>query len=144
MIQESGIEGLDLLPSGAVPPNPAELLSSQRMKVLLEAVQAQYDLVVLDVPPMLEVTDTQTIAGSVDGVVLVVRQGVTQKAGVRRAVELLKMSHAHLLGYVMMTLYQKTTRATVMATAMDMATATKKNQKTRLVAYIRKGESRWF
>lgn len=101
VIQESGIEGLDLLPSGAVPPNPAELLSSQRMKVLLEAVQAQYDLVVLDVPPMLKVTDTQTIAGSVDGVVLVVRQGMTQKAGVRRVVELLQMSHAHLLGYVM-------------------------------------------
>lgn len=101
LIQESGIEGLSLLPSGAVPPNPAELLSSQRMKVLLEAVKSQYDLVVLDVPPMLEVTDTQTIAGSVDGVVLVVRQGMTQKAGVRRVVELLKMSHARLLGYVM-------------------------------------------
>lgn len=101
LIQESGIEGLSLLPSGAVPPNPAELLSSQRMKVLLEAVKSQYDRVVLDVPPMLEVTDTQTIAGSVDGVVLVVRQGMTQKAGVRRVVELLKMSHARLLGYVM-------------------------------------------
>lgn len=93
---------------------------------------------------MLEVTDTQTIAGSVDGVVLVVRQGVTQKAGVRRAVELLQMSHAHLLGYVLNDVVPEDDAGYGYGYGYGYATATKKNRKTRLAAYSRKGESRWF
>ena len=60
-----------------------------------------YDIIVLDVPPLLEVTDTQALSGKLDGVILVVRAGVTQKAAVSRAVEMLKISKARLLGYVM-------------------------------------------
>ncbi len=101
IVQPSGIENLSLLPSGPTPPNPAELLSSQRMKDFLKAVRERYDMVIVDVPPMLEVTDTQVIAHNLDAVVLVVKQGQTQKMGAKRAVELLKIAHANLLGYVM-------------------------------------------
>lgn len=101
IIQSSGIDNLSLLPSGPTPPNPAELLSSQRMKDFLKAARERYDMVIIDVPPMLEVTDTQVISHDLDAVVLVVKQGQTQKLGAKRAVELLKMAHANLLGYVM-------------------------------------------
>ena len=101
IVQPSGIDNLSLLPSGPTPPNPAELLSSQRMKDFLKAVRERYDMVIVDVPPILEVTDTQVIAHNLDAVVLVVKQGQTQKMGAKRAVELLKIAHANLLGYVM-------------------------------------------
>lgn len=101
IIQPSGIDNLSLLPSGPTPPNPAELLNSQRMKEFLKAARERYDMVIVDVPPMLEVTDTQVISHYLDAVVLVVKQGQTQKMGAKRTVELLKMAHANLLGYVM-------------------------------------------
>lgn len=101
IIQPSGIDNLALLPSGPTPPNPAELQGSQRMKDFLKAVRERYDMVIVDVPPMLEVTDTQVISHDLDAVVLVVKQGQTQKLGAKRAVELLKLAHANLLGYVM-------------------------------------------
>lgn len=101
IIQPSGIDNLSILPSGPTPPNPAELLNSQRMKDFLKAARERYDMVIVDVPPMLEVTDTQVISHDLDAVILVIKQGQTQKLGAKRAVELLKMAHANLLGYVM-------------------------------------------
>ena len=64
-------------------------------------VKEHYDLVILDLAPVLEVSDTQILAGEMDGVVLVVRQGITQKAGVERAIEMLNLTKTHVLGYVM-------------------------------------------
>lgn len=101
IIKPSGIENLDLMPSGPIPPNPAELLGSKRMQAFLKTARENYDLVILDVPPMLEVTDTQVISHNLDAVVLVIRRGGTQKMAARRSVELLKLAHANLLGYVM-------------------------------------------
>lgn len=105
VVQKSGVENLEVLTAGPVPPNPSELLSSQRMQSLIDGVREVYDLVVLDVPPMLQVTDTQVLSSNLDGVILVVRQGVTQKAAIRRAVEMLKISQANVLGYVMNDVY---------------------------------------
>lgn len=101
VIQPSGIENLSLLSAGPTPPNPSELLNSQRMTAFLDAVKDKFDLIVLDVPPLLEVTDTQVLSGRLDGVILVVRAGVTQKAAVTRAVEMLNISKARLLGYIL-------------------------------------------
>lgn len=67
------------MPAGPIPPNPAQLLGSNRMRAFLNMVKEHYDLVVLDLAPVLEVSDTQILAGEMDGVVLVVRQGITQK-----------------------------------------------------------------
>lgn len=101
IVQASGVENLDILTSGPIPPNPAELLSSQRMNTLIESVKSIYDMVIVDVPPMLEVTDTQVLSHYLDAMALVVKQGQTQKLAVKRAVELLNLAHANLLGYVM-------------------------------------------
>lgn len=98
---KTSIENLTVLASGPIPPNPAELLNSNRMQQLLTQVKQEFDIVVLDVPPVLSVTDTQLLAANVDGVVLVVRQGMTQRVAVKRSVELIEMVHAKLLGYVL-------------------------------------------
>lgn len=100
-LSASGVDNLSVITSGPVPPNPAELLNSKRMEQLLVNVQQEFDLVIFDVPPMLSVTDTQILSAKVDGVVLVVRQGVAQKAAVQRSIELLKLSNANLLGYIL-------------------------------------------
>lgn len=69
--------------SGPKPPNPAELLGSNKMTEFLTSATRKLDLVIVDAPPILPVTDSQLLANKVDGTVLVVRQGVAQKAAVR-------------------------------------------------------------
>ena len=100
MIQPSGVQNLSIITAGPIPPNPAELLNSKRMSSLLDAVSDVYDVVILDVPPILEVSDTQALINKLDGVVMVVKAGQTQKAAAQRAVQLIKMSKTRILGYV--------------------------------------------
>ncbi|MDF7671882.1 CpsD/CapB family tyrosine-protein kinase [Lactobacillus sp. ESL0701] len=101
VVQHSPVNNLSIITSGPIPPNPAALLGSRRMEELLAYFRKDYDLLVLDVPPVLPVTDTRFISAKVDGVVLVVRQGQAQKAAVKRTVALLKMAKANLLGYIL-------------------------------------------
>ncbi|WEV70715.1 CpsD/CapB family tyrosine-protein kinase [Lactobacillus sp. ESL0785] len=101
VVQQSLVNNLSIIASGPIPPNPAALLGSRRMEELLAYFRNYYDLLVLDVPPVLPVTDTRVISPKVDGVVLVVRQGQAQKAAVKQSVELLQTAKANLLGYVL-------------------------------------------
>lgn len=94
-------ENLFVMTSGPKPPNPAELLGSQMMTDFLTTATSTLDLVIVDAPPILPVTDSQLLANKVDGTVLVVRQNVAQKAAVRDAVGDLKRSHATILGAVL-------------------------------------------
>lgn len=101
-IQRAGdIEHLYLLPSGILPPNPSELLGSQRMKILLEHLKERFDFVILDSPPVIAVTDAQVIAPATDGVLLVVRAGVSQVDAIKRTKALLSPPKARLLGVVL-------------------------------------------
>ncbi|WEV38511.1 CpsD/CapB family tyrosine-protein kinase [Lactobacillus sp. ESL0680] len=101
VVHQSPINNLAIITSGPIPPNPAALLGSRRMEKLLAYFRNYYDLLVLDVPPVLTVTDTRVISPKVDGVVLVVRQGLAQKVAVKKSVELLQKAKANLLGYVL-------------------------------------------
>lgn len=101
IVQASGVDNLSVLTSGPIPPNPAELLNSQKMMTTLKELRSYYDVVILDLAPVLEVSDTQVLASQMDGVVLVVRQGVTQKLAVKRAVEMLRLAQVKIFGYVM-------------------------------------------
>lgn len=101
VVKSGDVENLSVLPSGPIPPNPSELLGSKRMRDFLDRVSSHYDMVVIDMAPVLEISDSQVLAGEMDGVVLVVREGVTQKAAIARAVELLKMTKTRILGYIM-------------------------------------------
>ncbi|GAB7387955.1 CpsD/CapB family tyrosine-protein kinase [Bacillaceae bacterium] len=97
----SFVKGLELIPSGPIPPNPAELLGSQRMRQLLQELSAEYDHVLVDAPPVLAVTDAQLLASQVDGVLLVVHAGKTDKEAAVKAKELLVNVQAKILGVVL-------------------------------------------
>lgn len=90
-----------VLPSGPIPPNPSELLGSKGMIALLQVVQEQYDIIILDSPPVLAVTDAQVLANVVDGVVLVVSSGKTEIDSAKKAKELLDSAKAKILGVVL-------------------------------------------
>ncbi len=96
---ESG--SLDFLPTGTLPPNPAELLGSQRMKELLGHLGGLYDLIILDTPPLTVVTDAAVLGTKADGVILVARANATDKGAVTYAVEQLRNVRAKVLGSVL-------------------------------------------
>jgi capsular exopolysaccharide synthesis family protein len=91
----------DFIPTGTLPPNPAELLASTRMQALLEHLEGEYDAVTFDAPPLNVVTDAAVLGARTDGVVLVVRAGVTDRAAVRYAFEQLSAVRARVLGCVL-------------------------------------------
>ena len=92
---------LDVIPSGPVPPNPSEMLSSNRMREFIEEAAKQYDYVVYDTPPANAVTDAQIMARLVDGVIFTVRSGVTNREEAAHAKDLLVKVGANLLGVVL-------------------------------------------
>ncbi|TDQ38656.1 CpsD/CapB family tyrosine-protein kinase [Aureibacillus halotolerans] len=98
---KSEIDSLDILPSGPVPPNPAELLGSQAMHILMSDLRKTYDIVIFDTPPVLAVTDAQVLANQCDGVVLVTASGKTEVEAAKKAKELLENARAKLLGVVL-------------------------------------------
>ncbi len=101
IIQPSLVKDLFVITSGPIPPNPAELLGSVRTKELLKKLNEKFDLLILDSPPVNTVTDTQVLATVVDGVVMVVPQGIATKVGVQHAKEALDLVHAHIIGAIM-------------------------------------------
>jgi len=100
-LQDTGVEGLRVLTSGPIPPNPAELLASKRMDELLELLRADVDLVLIDAPPVTAVADASILATRMDGVVLVVDARKTRREPARKAKEQLERVHAHILGVVL-------------------------------------------
>jgi capsular exopolysaccharide synthesis family protein len=100
-LQEAGTPGLDVLTSGALPPNPAEILQTDAMRALLAELRHRYDVVLIDSPPLLPVTDAALLASIADGAILVVRHGETGHDQVRAAVERLDSVGARLLGTVL-------------------------------------------
>ena len=91
--------GLDILPSGDCPPNPSELLSSERMGQLLDAFKSSYEYIVVDLPPISDVTDALAISKFLDGIVMVVRNGVVDKSELADALRQLKLCSVRLLGF---------------------------------------------
>lgn len=101
VVRDTGIEGLRFISSGPIPYNPSELLGSGQMKNFLEQVKVQYDIVLLDVPPVISVTDTLVLAPQVEGVLLVVKSGVTVIDKVRAAKRQLERAQANIIGVVL-------------------------------------------
>jgi len=96
-----GRNTLAVLPSGPTPPNPSELLGSQQMADLLGTLANHYDIVVIDAPPLLPVTDAAVLAAIADGAVLVLRHGRTRREEAQRAIQALNAVNAKLLGTVL-------------------------------------------
>lgn len=92
---------LNILPAGPVPDNPAELLESGSMRRVLGSLKAQFDIVIIDAPPVLAVADPGIIAAQADGTVLVVRAGRTQRRVVLQAQTRLQQMKAEIIGCVL-------------------------------------------
>jgi len=101
IVQFSEDANLNLLPSGPVPPNPAELIGSEQMSNLLKILQKRFTHVVVDSPPIASFTDGVLIASLVDGVILVVHSGKSSRQVVRRSRQLLQDIGAKIFGVVL-------------------------------------------
>ncbi|HSQ39550.1 MAG TPA: CpsD/CapB family tyrosine-protein kinase [Anaerolineales bacterium] len=97
---ETGVPNLLLLPSGTLPPNPADILGSQKMEQLLMQLKARADVIVLDAPPVTVAVDASVLGVRTDGVLLVVQAGHTRRDHIAQAKELLERFHVRLLGAV--------------------------------------------
>jgi capsular exopolysaccharide synthesis family protein len=100
IVRAGRIENLGIVTSGSLPPNPAELLGSQRMQEILKLLSERVDTVILDSPPAGVVTDAIILASQVDGVLLVVEPKHTRIGAADRAVDQLRRSGANLIGVV--------------------------------------------
>jgi capsular exopolysaccharide synthesis family protein len=100
-IRKSGVPGLWLLTAGRIPPNPAELLGSQRFREFIELLSEHFDSVIIDSPPIMAVTDSAVAARAATGVVFVVGAEMTSHHAARTAVEQLENGHPHFLGVVL-------------------------------------------
>lgn len=99
-VLSSKMAGLDVLLSGQIPPNPSELLSSSRMRALIEAAREEYDLVLLDLPPFAGITDASVVSELVDGYLLVVRMGYTNLRELKYGLNDMKQVGMHIIGFV--------------------------------------------
>ena len=100
-IQDPGFPNLRVIVAGRIPPNPSELLGSQRMQHMIEDLVSQGYLVLIDAPPLLPVTDAGLLSGTVDGAILVLAVGRTYKEQAKLASKVLDQVGGHLLGSVL-------------------------------------------
>ena len=106
-IQLTQVENLELLPAGDPPPNPSELLCSNKMEKVYLALREQYDFVLFDSPPIFLTSDPIILAQRVDGVIVVARSGETRKDVFKEAVERLLRGDAKILGILFNDLYRE-------------------------------------
>jgi capsular exopolysaccharide synthesis family protein len=107
-LRPTDVENLQLMTSGKIPPNPAELLGSRRMSDLLERLKEAVDVVICDTPPILAVTDAAIVGRQVDGVLMVMNAGKTRMDSAIQATQSLRKVNCHLLGAVLNRLERST------------------------------------
>ena len=100
-IQETELENLYVLTAGAIPPNPAEILSSEKMKNLIEDLKNIYDYIFIDTPPIGLVTDAGVLSSFIDGVVLVVKSESVEKKYLEETKKKLDAVDARILGAIL-------------------------------------------
>lgn len=100
-IKPLSVDGLKIVPSGELPPNPSELLDSDRMKELLNKWKTEYDIVLLDSPPLMTVSDSRILAAEVEETLLVASYGETNRHLIAQTSELLEQLSIKALGYIL-------------------------------------------
>ncbi len=101
VVRESYIPNLNLITSGPIPPNPSEMLASKRMTKLLDDLKERFDVILIDAPPILAVTDSQIVATKSDGVILVIDSGKVKRDMAIKAKANLEHVNARILGVVL-------------------------------------------
>lgn len=101
VIRPSGLHNdVHVITSGDIPPNPSELLAGPRMKTVIEYLKGVYDYIILDLPPVTIVSDALAVSSLTDGMIVVVREGFSNKRAVKDTIEQLKFVDARILGFV--------------------------------------------
>ncbi|HET9226537.1 MAG TPA: polysaccharide biosynthesis tyrosine autokinase, partial [Thermoanaerobaculia bacterium] len=101
VVRNTAVQNLWVIPSGPIPPNPSELLASDRMEELVRLTRSRFDFVVIDTPPILPVTDAALVGTRVDGVTLCLRAGKVTRDEARTCLDRLKLSGIKVLGVVL-------------------------------------------
>ena len=101
VIQETQIENVALLTCGPIPPNPAELLNSKMMELMLQEALEVFDSVIIDTPPVMAVADAQILSNKVDGTIIVTSSGRTDRDELEKTKANLMKANANLLGVVL-------------------------------------------
>ena len=99
--QSSLLDNWFIIPSGDIPPNPSELLSSKRMEAVLKVLKEHFDYIILDLPPVNIVSDAVAVSGYITGMIVVVREEYTEKKELEHCFRQLKLSNVKVLGCVM-------------------------------------------
>lgn len=99
-VKKTKLENVWILPSGAIPPNPAELLNSQKMRVLIEELKKGFDFILLDSPPVLAVVDPVILSSMVERTILVVEAGKTVEKPFMQSVEELRKANGKIMGVI--------------------------------------------
>jgi capsular exopolysaccharide synthesis family protein len=94
-------ENLKLLPAGKLPPNPSELLGSDRMAFIINNLQKRFDVVLIDSPPILPASDALLLAPRADGVVFILKPGIMNRNLVKKVVDQIQLTKANLIGVVL-------------------------------------------
>lgn len=100
-VQRTAVPNLYVMGSGPIPPNPSEMVGSQRMITMLEEFRKQFDIILIDTPPVLAVTDAQLTATRSDGVIMVLDSGAVKREAAIKAKQQLEQVNARLLGVVL-------------------------------------------
>lgn len=101
LIKTTNIHNLFVINAGPVPPNPAELLGSEKMAEFIQSVKKAFDIVLIDTPPVLSVTDPLVVGRNVDGVILVVWGGKTSREALKRAKERMDLTNVKTIGVIL-------------------------------------------
>ncbi|WNR43517.1 CpsD/CapB family tyrosine-protein kinase [Paenibacillus roseipurpureus] len=101
VLQDTFIPNLQIITSGPIPPNPSEILASKKMLSAIEELKQQFDIILIDAPPAIAVTDSQIISTRADGVILVVNSDKTKRDAVMKAKQNLDNVRARILGVVL-------------------------------------------
>ena len=109
-IMETEIQNLYVITSGPIPPNPAELLGSKRMKSLIKEFENVFDVTLIDAPPVLAVTDAQILSTICSGIILTTAYGESEKEAVIKAKDLLDKTGSKILGVVLNKIPMKNSR----------------------------------
>ena len=100
IIHATDVYGVDLVPSGQTPPNPVELLGSPAMSLVLDRLKKEYDIVLVDSPPVLAVADASILASQSDGIIMVVDSSTTKSSSFQAALDTLSVTQVKVLGAV--------------------------------------------
>jgi len=100
-IIETKQSNLFILPSGVLPPNPIELINSNRMQEIINLLEEEFDMVIFDTPPVVLLSDSIIMGSMCDGVIVVIRSGTTNKKTLEIAMELLKKANTHVIGTIL-------------------------------------------